>query len=279
MMPAAKHFDPVLGVDVHIIQPPGPVPPVPIPHPFVGIVMDPFDYIQVTVPVPIPFVGVVPVPLGASVHVNNVYRAIAGTMGKCLPVHIPIGGVFVKPPANECEMFMGSSTVEFDGDAASHTMHPALSCQCIGMPPIPRLNPKKKGKVKSLVLPTCMVLPIPTGPPVLIGGPPTISLMALGFKLGFAAAGAVAHRLARSGIGRAAQAGFKKLRQKLFRKMKPGFIKCKVLRRTGRHHHGGSGGGAAGFLHSGPHSLGVEPPLWQSQRSDGGLRLRLGNPG
>ncbi len=26
MMPAAKHFDPVTGVDIHIIQPPGPVP-------------------------------------------------------------------------------------------------------------------------------------------------------------------------------------------------------------------------------------------------------------
>ena len=28
MNPAAKHFDLVLGVDIHLVQPPGPVPPV-----------------------------------------------------------------------------------------------------------------------------------------------------------------------------------------------------------------------------------------------------------
>ena len=39
MMPAAKHFDPILGIDIHIIQPPGPVPPVPIPHPFIGFLI------------------------------------------------------------------------------------------------------------------------------------------------------------------------------------------------------------------------------------------------
>ena len=44
MMPAAKHLDPILGLDIHIIQPPGPVPPLPIPHPHIGIVMDPMDY-------------------------------------------------------------------------------------------------------------------------------------------------------------------------------------------------------------------------------------------
>ena len=46
MMPAAKHLDPVMGVDIHIIlipTPAGPVP-TPLPHPFVGMIMDPFDY-------------------------------------------------------------------------------------------------------------------------------------------------------------------------------------------------------------------------------------------
>ena len=174
MMPAAKHFDPVLGIDIHIIQPPGPVPPVPIPHPFVGFLIDPFDYVPI---------------VGATVMVNGLPRAQAGTAGKAVPPHIPIGGMFVKPPANECEMFMGSATVEVDGDAFSYMALPALSCQDIGLPPPPRLNPKKKSKVKSLVLPTSVVLPIPAGPPVLVGGPPTISLMALGMKVGMAALG------------------------------------------------------------------------------------------
>src|SRR5690606_29951953 len=47
----------------------------------------------------------------------------------------------------------------------------------------------KKTKMKSLVLPTSVVLPIPAGLPVLIGGPPTISMMALGMKAGMAALG------------------------------------------------------------------------------------------
>lgn len=174
MMPSAKMMDPVMGVDVHIIQPPGPVPPVPVPHPFVGMLIDPMDLVPI---------------VGATVLVNGMPRAIAGTAGKAIPPHIPIGGVFVKPPANECEMFMGSATVIADGDPASYMALPALSCQDIGMPAPPRSNPKKKTKMKSLVLPTSVVLPIPAGLPVLIGGPPTISMMALGMKAGMAALG------------------------------------------------------------------------------------------
>jgi RHS repeat-associated protein len=182
MMPAAKHLDPVLGIDIHIIQPPGPVPPVPIPHPFVGILFDPMDYVPI---------------LGATVLVNGIPRAIAGTEGKGVPPHIPIGGVFVKPPiGNECEMFMGSSTVCLDGDAASYTALPALSCQCIGVP-APFRAKKKGGGVKSLKLPTSVVLPIPAGRPVLIGGAPTISLMAIGMKIGMAILGRLAKGLRR----------------------------------------------------------------------------------
>lgn len=180
-MIAGKHFDPILGIDIHIIQPPGPVPPVPIPHPFIGFVIDPFDYVPI---------------LGATVMVNGLPRAQAGSAGICLPPHIPLGGVFVKPPANECEVFMGSSTVAVDGDAFTSLGMPVLSCHDIGMPPIPRA--KKKSKTKSLVLPTSVLLSIPAGPPVLVGGPPTISLMALGMRAGFAALGAGLGALSRA---------------------------------------------------------------------------------
>ncbi|MBD3297629.1 MAG: hypothetical protein GF341_03160, partial [candidate division Zixibacteria bacterium] len=176
MMPAAKHFDPIMGIDIHIIQPPGPVPPVPVPHPFVGFVIDPMDYAPV---------------IGATVLINGIPRAIAGTAGKGVPPHIPIGGVFVKPPTNEAEIFMGSMTVEVDGDAMSHLLHPALSCHDVGMIPPPR---KKPSKVKSMVLPTSMVMVIP-GPPVLIGGPPTISLMAIGMRIGMNALGKALKKL------------------------------------------------------------------------------------
>src|SRR5262249_36602877 len=64
MSSASKHFDPVLGIDVHLIlvlQ-----APVPIPNPFVGILFDPVDYLP---------------RLGATVWVNDVPRAQAGSSG------------------------------------------------------------------------------------------------------------------------------------------------------------------------------------------------------
>ena len=89
MMPAVKMFDPVMGVDIHIIQPPGPVPPIPIPHPHIGMVFDPMEFLPV---------------IGATVLVNGLPRGIAGSAGRTMPFHFPIGGVFVKPPSNENEI-------------------------------------------------------------------------------------------------------------------------------------------------------------------------------
>lgn len=173
-MPAAKHLDPLLGIDIHIIQPPGPVPPVPIPHPHIGVVLDPFDYV--------PYIG-------GTVTVGGLKRAQAGTAGLSVP-HFPIGGVFIKPPANESEIFMGSSTVAVDGDAFSYLALPVLSCQDIGIPAPGR---PKGSPPKSLVLPTTVVLSIPLG--VLVGGAPTISLMALGMRFGMAALGKALKKL------------------------------------------------------------------------------------
>lgn len=174
MMPAAKHFDPVMGVDVHIIQPPGPVPPVPIPHPFIGYFLDPMDYI--------PFIG-------ATVMVNGVPRVQAGSESSLPAIipHIPIGGTFIKPIDNDCEMFMGSSTVLVEDEPFSFLALPVLSCSCIGMPPPFRAKKKEPGV--GLKMPMSIVTPIPSGPPVLVGGPPTISLMAIGMKLGMAGLG------------------------------------------------------------------------------------------
>jgi RHS repeat-associated protein len=213
MNPAAKHFDPLVGVDIHIIQPPGPVPPLPVPHPFVGMVIDPMEYA--------PYIG-------GTVKVNGMMRGVAGTGGKCLPPHIPIGGVFVKPPANEAEIFMGSQTVDFDGDPASYMALPALSCHDIGMPSPPRL--KKHTKPKSLELPTTVVLPIPAGPPVLIGGPPTINIMGMLMKVGLKGLGKAFKKLKASKLGQKFAAIVKKAKQKAFKNMKPGFLKCVVLK-------------------------------------------------
>lgn len=214
-MLAATHLDPVIGIDVHIIQPPPPAPPIPVPHPYVGIVFDPFDYAPV---------------IGSTVVVNGMHRAIAGTAGKAVPPHIPIGGTFVKPPLNEDENFMGSMTVEFDGDAAAYATLPCISCSCVGTIAPVRPNPKKKSKLDSLVLPTSVVLPIPKGPPVLIGGPPTISLTNIAMSAGMAGLGRGLRRLARSGAAKKGLAAFKRARQRVFRNMDPGFLRCQVLR-------------------------------------------------
>ena len=36
--PAAKQGDQITATDIHLIQPPGTAPPVPVPHPFSGII-------------------------------------------------------------------------------------------------------------------------------------------------------------------------------------------------------------------------------------------------
>ncbi|MGH8578793.1 MAG: DUF6531 domain-containing protein, partial [Gammaproteobacteria bacterium] len=198
MMPAAKHGDPQMGVDIHLCTvPPG--VPAPLPTPHMSIVFDPFDYIPV---------------FGATVTVCGMKRATAGT--NATVVHIPPGFPFApKLPDKDDELFMGSSTVVADGDPFSFISVPVLSCQVAGMPSIPRL--KKKGPPKAMLLPTTFNLAIPTT--VFVGGPPTISLMGMAFKGAFAALG----KFAKSGL-------FKRMRQKLFKNMKPGFLKCKILR-------------------------------------------------
>ena len=166
-MIACKHMDPLVGIDTHIIMIPSPAGPIPtpLPHPYVGMVFDPMDYVPM---------------LGASVWINGLPRGVAGSNGQALPPHIPMGGPFMKPPSNESEIFMGSATVVVDGDPQSFLALPVLSCQDVGIIAPPR--PKKKATAKSMMLPTTVVLCVPMGPLVLIGGPPTISMMGMAMK-------------------------------------------------------------------------------------------------
>jgi RHS repeat-associated protein len=181
MMPAAKHFDMVLGVDIHLVLiPPG--VPTPIPHPFIGILFDPFDYLPI---------------FGATVFTNGLPIATAGTGGYALPPHIPLGTGFAMPPGNECTMFMGSATVLSNGEPTSFLGNPVLTCQTpAGLISPPRV--KKTTKPKGFVLPTSVVLPIPAGRPVNIGGPPTISLTGLISSVAFFGAGKLAKKFGQS---------------------------------------------------------------------------------
>ncbi len=172
----SKHFDPVMGIDIHILIIP-PAGPVPIPHPHIAVVFDPIDYVPI---------------LGATVKVGGLPRSTAGTAGKPVP-HIPMGGPFSKPPMNENEIFMGSLTVLADGGPLSFTAVPSLSCHDIGMIAPPRK--KKPKKSYGMVLPTSVVLSIPLGMPVLVGGAPTIDMMGLAMAGGFAALGGAFKKL------------------------------------------------------------------------------------
>jgi len=214
---AVKHFDPVIGVDVHIVA--TPAGPIPMPHPFVGMILDPFDYIPI---------------IGSTVLVNGVHRGIAGSVGINALRHIPLAGSFIKFPANECEMFMGSQKVTMDGDAASYLGLSALSCQDIGMSTPPRSNPKKGTKLKTLVLPSSVVLPVPAGSPVNVNGPPTISLAAIAGHVALSQLGkglkAAKKAVGRSGAVRTALKKFSALKKRVFKNLPPGVLKCNILK-------------------------------------------------
>lgn len=154
MMPAAKHGDPQVGIDLHLcIVPPSPSP-VPLPAPHTSIVFDPFDYVPV---------------LGATVTVCGMKRATAGTSATA--IHIPPGFPFAPPklPDTDDELFMGSMTVVADGDPFSYTAVPVLSCQV------------------AKAMPTTVNLAIKNT--VEVGGAPTISMMGMAMKGAFAALG------------------------------------------------------------------------------------------
>lgn len=154
-MIAAKHTDPIVGMDMHMIQPPPPAAPVMVPHPVAGMIMDPSDYSG-----------------GAcTVYINGLPRARAGSMCMMSPPHIPIGGVFVMPVLSEAEVAQGSSTVIVDGEAMSASNHQVLSCDDTGAPA--PVRPWKSGGAKSLMKAGSVVLAIPAGAPVMVGGSPT----------------------------------------------------------------------------------------------------------
>lgn len=104
--PAAKQGDRVVATDIHLIQPPGPVSPVPVPHPFNGTIN----------------AGCIP-----SVLIDGMPAAVAGSIA-FNPPHLPIGGSFVVPPRNQGRIIQGSATVMIGGKPAARAGDTALTC-------------------------------------------------------------------------------------------------------------------------------------------------------
>jgi uncharacterized Zn-binding protein involved in type VI secretion len=109
-VPAAKQGDQVTASDTHIIMipaPPGPPVPTPLPHPFVGILSQ---------------------GLSTDVFIEKRAAATVDSIAMNTPPHIPQGGPFQKPPANQGKITMGSSTVFIGGKAAARAGDTAMTC-------------------------------------------------------------------------------------------------------------------------------------------------------
>ncbi len=149
MSSALKFYDNVLGVDVHLVMVPGSPTPVPLPHVFAGILVDPigkaldaaFSWLLGS---------------GGPVWINGVHCANTGTRAYAAP-HLPTPpGVAFAPidiPTNDGTVASGSETVWLAGSRAGRTGSNAMTCNF------------------PVQLPTGLCLALPAGAPVEIGGP------------------------------------------------------------------------------------------------------------
>lgn len=191
----SKHFDIVLGIDIHWTQIPPPpsfmILPLPLPHPFVGIVFDLMDYIRFELPIPAFVRKLKPdlpesIPMGGSIFVHGRHKATTTTsvMGVLIPFkHITalIPVYFVVSPAeapHEGEIYYGSETVIAQGSKLSGNQ-PQQVLTCMGLPFGQTMLPAMPDKPKKNPLAyfafynnfASMYVQINTGGPVLIGGP------------------------------------------------------------------------------------------------------------
>lgn len=156
MLVSNKHFTPVIGLDIHIVILLG--FPVPLPHPYIGFVIDPMDYI--------PFIG-------ATTKVNHVPRGKSDTSGIIIILfHIPMGGPFVLAPmiGHDSVNFFGSQKVKVEGNMMSPSGYMTMTCNDIGIPLSLQVGKKLK-PIPSMYLPTSFSIPLSFGKPVMVGGP------------------------------------------------------------------------------------------------------------
>jgi uncharacterized Zn-binding protein involved in type VI secretion len=106
--PAAKQGDRIAGTDMHevMVPPPGPSP-VLLPHPFAGVIDG---------------------GLSLDVTIMGQPAATVGSTARNLPPHIPQGGTFPGPPANQATIQFGSASVMINGKPAARTGDTALTC-------------------------------------------------------------------------------------------------------------------------------------------------------
>jgi len=191
-LPVSKQLDPVLGIDCHVMVPGGPLP-----NPYIGLLINPKDFIAVALasilpPPPAPpsdaqsgegdssklmelahtAATMVISMTGATVKIGGfIPRAVAGTPTRNV-FHFPIGGSFVVPPRNVGHAFMGSLNVLADGEPLSGGgAHLHMDCWDIGIP-TPHII-KGGSEYFALFMPTGVIIPIPPARPILTNPIPT----------------------------------------------------------------------------------------------------------
>lgn len=105
--PAARQGDRIIAIDTHLIQPPGPTSPVPVPHPYAGIIDG---------------------NVSSNVKIKGAFAATVDSTATNTPPHIPIGGTFVNPPSNKATIMTGSATVKINGKSAARAGDTAKTC-------------------------------------------------------------------------------------------------------------------------------------------------------
>jgi len=178
---ASTFLDLVVGVDMHFEMVPMPAPvPVPFPHPFMGMVFDPGGLIAGLLisnalgmmagePLKGPvFINIMPATNTGTDVKNKIvlphFVIPPGTMWTPMPkAPKPKIGKHAAPapdlpvaPAGDAVLMMGSKTVTIMGSNAVRLGDLAMSCS------------------EPVRLPSSVVLAIPKGPLVLVGGPPAI---------------------------------------------------------------------------------------------------------
>lgn len=156
MLPSSTHLMPVIGLDLHLATSGNPF------HPYVGMVIDPFYYITF---------------LGSNVNINGLKRGVSDTSGVLITFqHIPLVGAFIMMPiiGHESMNFFSSQTVFAEGTRLSPKGYMVMTCNDVGIPFSGALSKVGKKKFKftpTLFAPTSFSIPIPTGVPVMVGGP------------------------------------------------------------------------------------------------------------
>jgi RHS repeat-associated protein len=190
----SKHFDIVLAIDIHwTLIPPPPsfmLIPLPLPHPFIGIVFDIMDYIKFTIPIPQFIRNLKPdlpesIPMGGSIYVHGRHKATTTTsvMGVVIPFRhvtslIPVYLIpFLQEAPHEGEVYYGAQTVLGQGSKMSGNQ-PQQVLTCMGLPFGMTMLPAMPNKPKKNPLAyfafynnfSSLYIQINTGGPVLVGG-------------------------------------------------------------------------------------------------------------